>query len=186
MIKPIQSIKDIPFPKMDILDLLNLNQMGEKIKKEPDREYVKYGYSTAPVIHLVPTCDYRARVIKNGLVIMLHSVEETDPDAKDIELEFALTDLKLADQDFYVDLSVFLEKRFAEIQETYEAIILAVCNFNEIELPPIPVLEGIPTYYGIGEVVSYIEVETDDDDFITHLYYDSIRLEAKYWIRSDL
>jgi hypothetical protein len=178
----IKSLRDIPFPYRDLEDLLVLSRVGEHVRK-PLKDDVRYGFGFTEQIRLISTKTGYSEEVKQVLLIALHSSEDPNPYENDIDVEFALTDLGWASQDYFAPLTRFLELRFEEIQMTFEAVIMVVCNFEQRTLSFPPCMKSYPVYYAKGEVTSFINVDHDEYGQITWVDKDSLRLEAKQWIK---
>lgn len=155
------TILELPFTERDVYELLNLH--GER--EQPDRDYAGYGWARVPELWLDD-----ARVT-DALVLALHSADDSEPLAEDIELEFELPDRAPVS----VLASLFLAKWLPELPRA-SALVLALCNPHHASLRRPPAASG-PLYYALGDVESWLDHRPEEQ---------RIRLASEHgWIRRD-
>lgn len=148
---PINSIADIPFCYKEPLALLHLDEQRDEV----DTEYEGCGYGRLDSIHLVSRDDgTEYHVVRDALVLALHSADDGEAFDDDIELEFFVPEVA---EDYSVTalLSTFLASRLPAIAGDERALVLALCNPHRatISRPQ----AGVPVYYALGDVDSYLE-----------------------------
>lgn len=154
-------IRDLPFRERPVLELLNL----EADRDEPDPDYAGYGWARVPSISLDEL------ELADALVLALHSADDGEPMADDIELEFELP----GSGSVLVLLSQFLAEWLPRLPRA-SAVVLAMCNPHRATLE---VDAGVPVYYAHGDVESWLD-ESDGP------YPDRLRLAAEgSWARVD-
>ena len=88
---PIRSIAELPFARRSVADLLNLEQERDQV----DTEDTRFGWALAGEIWLVSTgapAVAATQRVDGALVLGLHSADDAEPHADDIELEFAVAE----------------------------------------------------------------------------------------------
>lgn len=142
-------------------ELLNLDQQ----RAAPDPDYAGYGWARVDELWL------DGKHVRDALVLALHSADDGEVIADDIELEFELPDAPPVS----VLASTFLDKWLPDLP-TASAIVLALCNKHEATLAK-PSAAIAPVYYAIGDVESWLDHEPDGD---------RIRLASEHgWVRRD-
>ena len=153
-------IAELPFHERPVIELLHLEAPGAV-----DTQYAGYGWTRVDRIWLAPD-DRPAQPVDDALVLALHSADDGEPMADDIELEFELP----GGGSVLVLASMFLAKWLPLLPQEPQAVVLAMCNPHRARLAaPVP---GRTLYYGQGDVDSWL----DDDDRGTR-----IRLAAPVW-----
>lgn len=170
--EPIQSILDIPFHERDLGDLLNLDEHRDA----PQFDYYHYGHARTDVIHLEER-DGREPlpVVRDALVLALHSADDPEPLDRDVELEFFVDEVA-DDYSVTVLLSDFLDKWLPRICADERAVVLVLCNPHGAEIARPAILRGTPLYYAVGDVESWLDM-ADGRPFI--------RLIADAWRTAD-
>jgi hypothetical protein len=144
-----------------VYELLNLHAERE----QPDHDYAGYGWARAPELWLD-----EARVT-DALVLALHSADDSEPLADDIELEFELPDHAPVS----VLASLFLAKWLPALPRA-SALVLALCNPHHACLRR-PAAASGPLYYALGDVESWLDHRPGER---------RIRLASEHgWIRRD-
>ena len=82
---PVLTIAELPFRERPVLELLAL--LAERAA--PDHDYAGYGWARVDRLWLA-TGDDRGQPLDDALVLALHSADDGEPLADDIELEFEL------------------------------------------------------------------------------------------------
>ncbi len=155
-----RTIAELPFHQRPVLELLAL----DRDRDEPDRDYAGYGWARVEQIWLA--AEYAPeRLVTDALVLALHSADDGEVLAEDVELEF-----ELGARSVTVLASQFLERWLPELPRA-SAIVLALCNPHRARLHP-PALVAAPLHYALGEVASWL----DPDD-----RGGRIRLAAPTW-----
>jgi hypothetical protein len=131
-------IAELPFHERPVLELLNLDVHRDA----PDRDYAGYGWARVDRIWLDKT------PISNALVLALHSADDGEVFADDVELEL---ELDPGGRSVLVLLSRFLEVWLPKLPQD-AAIVLAMCN------PARATLRGpVGMHYGLGDVESWLD-----------------------------
>jgi len=151
--RPIIRIDEIPFLQRDAQDLLNLGVHREI----PDGDYTGFGYALIEEIRLEAFALSEPIVLRDVLLLAMHSIEDPGESPDDLELEFFVPEVS-ADYSVTVLLSMFLSIWLPKIRARESAIVLAVCNPHEIRLPT-PTTGNTPFYYPLGDVESWLEAE---------------------------
>jgi hypothetical protein len=154
-----RTIAELPFRERRAIELLHLEEPGEV-----DLSYAGFGWARMDAIWLLDdrlrtpsgsaarpggagACD-REHCVEDALVLALHSADDGEPLADDIELEF-----ELAPNDSVLVLaSAFLAKWLPRLPRTRE-IVLAMCNPHRATLA-IP--SEVPIHYAQGDVESWL------------------------------
>ncbi|MDB4962198.1 MAG: hypothetical protein JWP01_2197 [Myxococcales bacterium] len=154
-------IAELPLRERPVLELLNL--VGERAT--PDCEYAGYGWARVDRLWLA-TDDQRGRAVDDVLLLALHSADDAEALADDIELEFELS----VGAPVSVLASAFLARWLPRLPADASAIVLALCNPHRAVLRTPP--GKTPIHYAHGDVTSWLD--RDDDG-------DHIRLQADEW-----
>jgi hypothetical protein len=165
---PIRGIADLPFRRRDILDLLHLDAQRDA----PDPDYAGYGHGVAPAIGLVSR-QGGARLVRDALVIAVHSADEPQTAADDILLEFEVPELG-AGCAVTTLLSDFLRvwlPRLEEAAGAARALVLVVCNAHAARIARPATAHDLPVHYPLGEVESWIHFDGDQGSL--HLVADT-------------
>jgi len=141
----IASIADLPFYERPVLELLHLTADRE----EPDPDYVGYGWARAPRLWLVAPGTV-ARPVDDAVLLALHSPEDGEAVANDIELYFELPN----EPPVTVLASAFFDRWLAQLPQDASAMVLALCNPHHTSLPAPNTT--LPLHFAHGEVESWI------------------------------
>ena len=156
------SIAELPFVARPVIELLAL----DVDRDEPDRDYAGYGHAKLDRVMLVDGRGQQ-RVVEDVLLVAVHSSDDGEVLADDVELELDLPAGEL--RSVSVLASRFLEIWLPKLPAA-KAIVLVMCNPHRARLvrPSWPV----PIHYALGDVESW----RDLDDPRT-----GIRLVAETW-----
>jgi hypothetical protein len=137
------TIADLPFRERPLLELLNLDEDRDL----PAKDYAGFGWAHVDELWLAVGDDDGER-ISDALVLALHSADDGEALADDIELEFELPDGAVT-----VLASDFLARWLPKLPPA-RAVVLALCNSHDAALrrPPAAV---VPIHYGLGDVASW-------------------------------
>jgi hypothetical protein len=153
------TIYDLPFRERAVQDLLHF----EDGRVHVDADYAGYGWARVGELWL----DHHH--VRDALVLALHSADDAEPFADDVELEFELPNAPPVS----VLVSAFLAKWLPRLPRT-EALVLALCNPHRAALSR---PSDAAFYYANGDVESWLDHTPDGD---------RIRLAAQHgWVRSD-
>lgn len=152
--EPIRSIAEIPFHERDALELLGLAELRDE-RDGIDKEYDEYGYSRVELLSLHGSDRAEARreplIIRNALILAMHSADEGEVIDDDIELEFFAEEVE-EDYSVTVLLSEFLPKWLPQISADERAIVLVLCNPHRATIARPAALSNTPLYYALGDV----------------------------------
>ena len=139
------TIAELPFVERPVRELLHL----EVDREQPSREFSGFGWARVDSVWLeVPR--QPPRRIDDALVIALHTADDAERLADDLEVE-----LDLPDRPVTVLASAFLE-RWLPVLPQGSAIVLAICNPHRAALHR-PPAATVPVHYPLGEVASWRE-----------------------------
>ncbi len=138
-------IAELPFRERPVLELLNL--LGER--SAPDHDYAGYGW--ARVSRVWCAAAGSGSYVADALVLALHTADDAEPIAEDVELEFELP----GHPPVSVLLSAFLA-RWLPLLPQASAIVLALCNPHRAVLP-FPPAAKVPVHYAFGDVTSWLD-----------------------------
>lgn len=139
-------IAELPFRERPVLELLNLVEHREL----PDYNYAGYGWARVDQLWLA-VGDAPGRRIDDALVLALHSADDAEAIADDIELEFELPGAPPVS----VLASAFFD-RWLPLLPRASTVVLALCNAHHAELRRPAGADG-PIHYGLGDVESWRE-----------------------------
>jgi len=154
------TIAELPFHERPALELLALDQDRD----EPVHDYAGYGWARIDRLWLASDTA-PPRQVDDALVLALHSADDGEVLATDIELELELPDRPPVT----VLASMFLERWLPRLP-TASAIVLALCNPHRATLRPPGA--AVPIHYALGDVVAWLELDDRGD---------RIRLAADTW-----
>jgi hypothetical protein len=155
-------ILDLPFVERPVLELLHLENPGVV-----DTEYAGYGWARVDRLWLESQQSLHEQPIDDALVLAIHSADDGDHLADDIDLEFELTP---GGDSVFVRASHFLAKWLPRLPQDSAAIVLAMCNpFDATLRAP---ASRVPIYHAFGDVDSWLV----GDDLAPR-----IRLSAPRW-----
>lgn len=143
-------ILDLPFRERPILELLHFDDD----RVEVDRDYAGYGWARVPEVWVGDT------LVRDALVLALHSADDGEALPDDIELEFELPGAAPVS----VLASQFLAAWLPTLPQG-SAIVLAMCNPHHARLPYPPAAQ-VPVFVASADVESWldhdrIELSTD-------------------------
>lgn len=156
------TIAALPFHERPVRALLHFDEARTTV----DRDYAGYGWARVDRLYLA-TGDERGRALDDVLVLALHSADDAEPLADDIELELELPDRPPV----AVLASLFLARWLPRLPRDTSAIVLALCNPHHAILRA-PSDDPRPIYYAMGDVESWLERDEQGDH---------IRLVAPSW-----
>jgi hypothetical protein len=142
---PALSIAALPFVERPVRALLDL----EAERAAPSREFAGFGWTRGATLWLEADAE-PARRIDDALVLALHTADDAEPLADDLELE-----LELPDRAVTVLASAFLDRWLPRLPRA-SAIVLAICNPHHARLRR-PASATAPVHYALGEVASWRE-----------------------------
>jgi len=163
---PIATIGDLPFVERPIAALLGIDGERETI----DVDYTGYGWARVDRIWLAT--GGRLTRVDDALVLALHSADDGEALADDVELEFVLP----AAGSVAALLSSFLTRWLPRLPAA-PAIVLAMCNPHHARLAAVAAAGGRPVHYGRGDVDAWLDPGADQGR-------DRLRLVADAWERA--
>ncbi len=140
-------IADLPFHERPVRELLHL----EVDRDLPSHDYAGFGWARMERVWLA-VGEQPGRLVEDALVLALHSADDGEVFADDVELE-----LELPDRPVSVLASAFLARWLPVLPEA-SAIVLALCNPHRARLLR-PTEARTPLHYGLGDVESWREGE---------------------------
>ena len=153
-------ILDLPFRERDVHELLNLDVE----RAAPDYHYAGYGWARVDEVWLDDT------PVRDALVLAIHSPDDSEPIADDVELEFDLPE----GGSVTALTSTFLDKWLPQMPRA-SALVLVLCNPHRAVLQRPSAAAG-PLYYANGDVESWLD----------HDHGDRILLTSEHgWIKRD-
>lgn len=144
----ITSIADLPFVERPVIELLALD------RDEPDPEYAGFGWARVPEVWLEAE-DAAAVVVRDALVLAIHSADDAEPLDGDVDLAF-----EIDGRAFAVRLSAFLDRWMPSLPRDAGAIVLALCNDHGAVLARRPVLGDAALWYPVGATTAWLDVDT--------------------------
>ena len=139
------TIAELPFVERPVRELLHL----EVDRERPDRAFSGFGWASVDEIWL-EAGERPARRVDDALIVALHTADDAEPLAGDLELE-----LELPDRAVTVLASAFLDRWLPRLPHG-SAIVLAICNPHRTALRR-PAAATVPVHYALGEVASWRE-----------------------------
>lgn len=156
----IGSIAELPFPERDPLGLLGF----DPARREPDLDFYGFGYARVPALVLESRLSGARREVVAPVVFALHSADDGEAYADDVDLEFWIDDDDVPEEEeeaIVVALSLFLERRAAALVGDAPALVLALCNPHAARLRRPPGV-AVPMHYADGDVIAYVDVADDE------------------------
>lgn len=164
-----RTVGDLQFCERPVRELLHL----DVDRDHPSRDYTGVGWAIAPSLWLESSMvdGKPASIIRNAIVLALHSADDAEPLAKDIELEFVGTahergtspaGREANDDAVCVLASIFMAHWLPRLPRT-SAFVLALCNPHRAYLRA-PAGIAVPLHYGLGDVASWRELTNDGSD----------------------
>jgi hypothetical protein len=167
------TIEELPFRQREPLELFGI----DRSRTEPDLtgDFAEYGWVTLPEVALA-SASAPPTVLRDTLVLALHSPELDNPAARTDELEVEL-EVRLPDGELVnvlAPLVRFLDARAASVIGDAHDVLLAFCN--PLRLPPRPpawLVGSRRLHFAEGNVVSWLDRLPDGRE--------RIRLTADRW-----
>ena len=158
---PLPTIAQLPFPEGDPVEILRLD------REDPD--FTGTGHCRLDEVWLESRSGAAPVAVASALVLALHSPEEPEAVADDLELEFY-------EQGVTVLLSRFLAVWLPRVWKGDPTIVLALCNPLHTVVPAPPAAGGVPVWLGLGDVVSFLDEDEDGG---------RVRLVADDWRKTE-
>lgn len=166
---------DLPFERQEPLALLGI----DRARREPDLsgDFAGCGHATLDEIVLADA-EGRRTIVRDVLVVALHTPElddpDADPDAFELEFQLSAGDATAPPVAVFVPLSRFLDVRVAAIVGSARTVVLALCNPRGLR-PAAPrwLDPSRRLLWATGDVVSWLDVEADGRE--------RFRLQAERW-----
>ena len=158
----IRSIAELPFAERSLLTLLHLDEQRDS----PDLDFAGYGYGRADSLWLARHDHPELVQVKDALILALHSADEGEVLAGDVELEFEV-EAVAPGYSVTVLLSDFMRIWLSRIGGAERAIVLALCNPHRAVLPRPASSGSTPLYYAIGNVDSWGDWDEDGGQSLT-------------------
>lgn len=146
----LRSIAEIPFEERPLLTLLHLDEDRDS----PDLDFAGYGFGRAESLWLARHEHPELVQVSDALILALHSADEGEELAGDIELEFVV-DAVAEGYSVTVLLSDFIRIWLPRIAGGERAIVLALCNPYRAVLPRPASAGSTPVYFALGDVESW-------------------------------
>jgi hypothetical protein len=156
------TIAELPFVERPVRELLHLDVDRDR----PSREFSGFGWARVDAVWL-EAGDRPARRVDDALVIALHTADDGEVLADDLELELVLPDRAVT-----VLASAFLDRWLPQLPHG-SAIVLAICNPHRAALQR-PAAATVPVHYALGDVASWREPVAGERS-------DRILLTAEEW-----
>jgi hypothetical protein len=158
-------IAELPFRERSIEELLNLVEFRER----PDRDYAGYGWARAARLVLVEEAKPQktqgadtepialvdeGRIVKDSLLVAVHTADDAPAIANDLQLEFDVTGGPVA-----VMASKFLATWLPMLPASIP-IVLCVCNSHRAQLRSVDA--GRTLWLPMGDVQSWRDQDNGD------------------------
>lgn len=147
-------IVELPFVERSLRALLDL----DIDRDQPNRAYSGFGWAHADTVWL-EAGDGTAHRVDDALVLALHTADDAELLADDLELELELPDRPPVSV-YSVLASVFLDRWLPRLPQ-HSAIVLAICNPHRAVLRR-PAAAAVPVYQALGDVVAWYEPASGD------------------------
>lgn len=148
---PVLTLAGLPFDERAAWDLLGLDAQRRTVNEDHDTS----GFCRLPALLLEDGAG-GVQEVRDVLVLGLHSRDDAEPLADDVELEFVLRDGGET-YSAVVLLSDFLRVRLAGLVGDASAVVLALCNPQAADLPRPAGLGDRPIYYAHGDVTAWMQ-----------------------------
>ena len=170
---PVLTLAELPFGERAPWDLLGLDPQRSAVHEDHDTS----GYCRLPAVLLEDGAG-GVQEVRDVLVLGLHSRDDAEPLAGDVELEFVLRE---GDETYSAValLSEFLRARLAGLVGDASAVVLALCNPQDAELPRPEGLGDRPIYYAHGDVTAWMQRQPGARGWSPDAV--EITLEAQRW-----
>ena len=160
-------IEDLPFEEREPLSLLGI----VRGRYEPDLDFCGYGWATVTEVELASSHG-ESTVVHHALVLALHTPDEPDEDACELEIELEV-EMNAETVSVLVPLHRFLEVKVTPLVTGVREVVLALCNPRALR-PRVPAwLSGRQLHYATGDVIAWLDVQPDGRE--------TIRLQAERW-----
>lgn len=159
----ITRITDLPFFEKPPRELLGI----EYGSFATILDYYGYGYGHLDLVCLLQTNNLAQPIIRNALVLALHSADDGESMTDDIELEFFVDEIA-EDYSVTVLLSRFLDVWLPLMARDEATIVLALCNPHQARIVRPGFAGGVPVYYALGDVVALVEYYEGREFFYLH------------------
>ena len=136
------TIRELPFVERPVLELLDLTVE----RPAPNRDYAGYGWARVPELWL------DEQRVTDALVLALHTADDGEPIAGDLELEFELPGGKPVG----VLATLFLPVWLPQLPRA-SATVLAVCNPHHAVVPRPAAAATAPLYLAMGDVEAWLD-----------------------------
>ncbi len=138
----ITSIAELPFAERPVLELLRLD---DPARTAPDLDYAGFGHARVDRVTLAGA---GGGEVRDARLLALHSADDGEALADDVELEFVLDDGSVA-----ALLSAFLARWLPRVRGDERALVLVMCNPHRATLA---LALDVPVYYALGDVTSWL------------------------------
>lgn len=145
------TLAELPFAERPAWDLLGLDPHRREVNEDHDTS----GWCRLAALSLEDGAG-GSQQLRDVLVLGLHSRDDAEPLAGDVELEFVLRD-GTETYSAVALLSEFLRARLAGLLGDSSAVVLALCNPQAAELPRPAELGDRPIYYAHGDVTAWMQ-----------------------------
>lgn len=148
---PVLTLAELPFVERDAWELLGLDPR----RVDPDPDHDTTGFCRLPAVALEDAAG-GVQMVTDALVLGLHSRDDAEPLAGDIELEFVMRE---GDETYSAValLAEFLRQRLAGLVGGASAVVLALCNPQRADLRRPAGLGERPLYYAHGDVTAWMQ-----------------------------
>jgi hypothetical protein len=151
--EPIRSIAALPFRRREALDLLDL-----RVRREaPNADYTGFGHALADEVVLEER-DGGARVVREALLLAVHTAEDPEELPGDLELEFFVPEVG-PDYSVTVLLSAFLHEWLPRVRGGESAIVLVVCNPLAARIARPEAAGATPFHHPLGDVEAWLAID---------------------------
>jgi hypothetical protein len=153
----VHTLAELPFAERAAWDLLGLDPNRSEVNEDHDTA----GWCRLPAL-LLEDAAGGVQQVRDVLVLGLHSRDDAEPLAGDVELEFVLREGPES-YSAVVLLSEFLRARLAGLiddasaRAPVAAVVLALCNPQAAELPRPAGLGERPVFYAHGDVTAWMQ-----------------------------
>ncbi len=149
----IRSVLELPVLERDPVELLGITSGGFV-----NADYDRFGFARVAGLVLADFEQRQPIELDEALLLAVHTADDAEPLADDLDLEFWLTDERDEQLAFQATLSLFLERWLPRLPQEPSALVLAVCNPASTELPRPPGLaRNRQFYYPHGDVTAWFE-----------------------------
>jgi hypothetical protein len=160
--EPIRSIAALPFRERGALELLNLDVHREA----PDPDYAGYGFARVEGVGLEQRDGAPMRLVREPLLIAVHSADEPEALSDDIELAFVVPEVApgyevsvLLSDFLRIWLPLLLAPPPGQTPAAVRPIVLVVCNPHHARIARPLAAGGAAVHYPAGDVESWLELD---------------------------